>query len=212
MALDDLYEIVDKSIVGTERVFNVYHVLRSGPAVTSATIAEAFEDDILTPLLPLQDERIDHFEIAVRNLGDPTDFTVRNPSPSLGTRMGQGFAQFYAFTIQFNRLRTDMKNGQKRFMVGIETDSNDGSWLAAFVTLMDVIGTALIGDWEINSDPGITVCNFVILKRFCVVDGQSPCLKYRLADDDVEALVRYQPVSFLGRDRVRSQVSRKRLI
>lgn len=211
MALNDLYELVDKSIVGPQSVFNVYHFLRENAGVDASDIAEAYEDEMMASLLLLQDGRVDHNEITVRNLGDATDFAVRNPSPSVGTRTGQGFAQFYAATIQFNRLRTDMKNGQKRFMTGVELDQSDGLWNASFITEMEAIGTIMVGNWELASDPGVTIMNFVILKRFCVVPAQDPCLKYRLPDDDAEALIRYQPVGFIFRDRARSQVSRKRL-
>lgn len=213
MAIEDFYEVLDHHNAGGVQVLNVYHVERDSGIITSALIAEAFEDSILTPLLLLQDDRIQHTEIAVRNLGDPTDFNSRAPVPNLGTRItGAGFAQFYAAAIQFNRTRTDMKHGQKRFFAGVEPDQEDGTWNGGFLTALESIRDPLLTDWERASAPAVPVCRYVILQRVCVVPGQEPCLKYRLPDVTDEPIVKYTPVTAIIRDRVRSQVSRKKLI
>lgn len=212
MALTDWYEVLDKHNAGGQNILNVYHVLRDNGGITSTVVAEAFEDSILTPLLVLQDDRYLHTAIEVRNLGTPTDFTTRTPSPNQGTRTGaQGFAQFYAAAIQFNRTRNDMKHGQKRWACGTEPDAGDSQWLSTFLTNLETMRDPLLTDWERTVAPGVPVCRYGIIQRVCDVPAQDPCLKYRMPETDAE-LQFYIPVTAIIRDRIRSQVSRKRLI
>ncbi len=212
MALTEWYEVLDKHNAGGVNLLNVYHVIRDNGGVTSTLVAEAFEDSILTPLLALQDDRYIHTSIEVRNLATETDFHVRAPVPDQGTRVVQaGFAQFYACSIQFNRTRNDMKHGQKRFAVGVESDASDSGWAGAFLTEMETMRDPLLTDWERAAAPGVAVCRYGIIQRVCDVEGQEPCLKYRLPETDTE-LEFFIPTSAIIRDRIRSQVSRKRLI
>lgn len=211
MALADWYEVLDKHNAGGVNLLNVYHVERDSGSITAADVAEAFEDDILTPLLSLQDNRIVHTAIEVRNLVTETDFHVRSPSPNTGLKTAiSGFAQFYACAIQFNRTRNDMKHGQKRWMVGIETDASDSTWESAFLTAMETMRDPLLTDWEKASGPGVPICRYGIIARVCDVFEQDPCLQYRLPELDTE-LRFFKPISAIIRNQIRSQVSRKRL-
>jgi hypothetical protein len=106
-----------------------------------------------------------------------------------------------------------MKNGQKRFLFGNDTDAVDGVWSAGFLTNLDTVAASIIDPWEKAAAPGVDVVAFVILKRFCVVPAQSPCLDYRLPNTDAEIDANhYIPIATTQRARIRSQVSRKRLI
>lgn len=210
--LEKMYVVKDFQAVGPTRILNVYMVQREDSSATALSIAQAYDDQILSPLLPLQDIAVTHEKIEVENVVDATDFATVVPSPNGGTRVGEATPGFQAFSIQFNRLRTDMKNGQKRFMVGIETDYHADFWLSGFVTSMETIRDAILDTWVRDATPTIPECNFVVIKRICSTTPSPPCAgSYRLPVDDAE-LVFYQPTSGIARDTVRSQVSRKRLI
>jgi len=160
----------------------------------------------------MQDDNLLRTTVEVQNLGDPTDFASIDSSAFGGTSSGEHFVGFTAAAIQFNRTRTDMKNGQKRFLMGEETDASNGTWDAAFLAQMVLVGDTIVDPWVTAAAPLVDVCNFAVLKRFCVVPLQDPCLKYRLpiTDDEIDNN-HYVPISFITRNRQRSQVSRKRL-
>ncbi len=214
VALADFWQLKDNQILGGRNILNVYHLKRILSGATATQVAQSFLDSILTGgFRGLQDNNLTRTTVEVENLGDPLDFAALDSSGKTGTDTGDHPAIFNAATIQFNRTRTDMKNGQKRFLFGNDVDAVDGVWVAAFLTGLDAVALSIITPWEEIAAPGVDVCEFVILKRFCVVDGQKPCLKYRLPDDNDEIDDNhYVPISTVSRDRIRSQVSRKRLI
>ena len=157
-----------------------------------------------------QDNNLSRSTVQCQNLGDVTDFASVDSSGFPGSDTGDRPAVFNAAAIQFNRTRTDMKNGQKRFLMGNDNDAADGAWAGTFVASLEVIRDNILDTWKTAAAPAVDVCAFVVLKRFCVVSGQSPCLKYRLPETDVEIDGNhYVPVSGLVRTRIRSQVSRK---
>jgi len=214
MALGDFWQLKDNQILGGKPILNVYHLKRVLAGATATNVAQAFLDTILVSgFLGLQDNNLTRTTVEVLNLGTPTDFAALDSSGKPGTDTGDHPAIFNAATIQFSRTRTDMKNGQKRFLMGNDNDAADGVWNSTFLTALDAVAASVISDWEESASPGVTVCNFVILKRFCVVDGQSPCLKYRLPKNSTEIDANhYVPIATTQRARIRSQVSRKRLI
>jgi len=210
MALKDMYELVDRQVLGTSIINNVYHLVRDNAGITASVIAEAFEDRVLTPLLPLQDAALSHISIDVRNLETPADFAVRVPSPAVGTRVGEPFTSFVAAAIQFNRTRNDIKNGQKRWSVGVETDADGNNWLAAFVTSLETLRDPILATWFTDALPAAAVAQYVVIQRVCTVQPPPvPCVSFRLPLTDLE-LEFYIPTTAIIRGVVRSQVSRKR--
>lgn len=214
MALADFWEVKDNQVLAGLNILNVYHAKRVLAGADATEVGNAFFNSVLTlNLTALQDDNLTRSVIEVRNLGTPTDFATIDSSSRPGTDAGDHPAIFNAATIQFNRTRTDMKNGQKRFLFGSETDQSNGVWDAAFLTDLATVGASIIAAWKTAAAPAVDVCSFVILKRFCVVSGQSPCLKYRLPDTSAEIDANhYVPLTMTTRSRIRSQVSRKKLI
>ena len=208
--LEKMYTVKDFQTIGPTNVLNIYTVQRSDPTAVALNIAQAFEDRVIAPMLPLQDVAVAHTKVEVQNLVNATDFNSIVPSPSIGTRVGEAPPGFQACSIQFNRLRTDMKNGQKRFLVGIESDWHGDFWLAGFLTSMETVRDPILAGWFRDATPAITECNFVVIKRICKTSPSPPCVGgYRFPVDDSE-LVFYNPTSGIVRNTVRSQVSRKR--
>lgn len=214
MALSDFWQLKDNQTLGGLNILNVYHCKRILAGATAEDVANAFIETVLTTTFrSLQDDQLDRSVVEVENLDDPLDFASVDSSSKGGTDTGDHPAIFNAAAIQFNRTRIDMKNGQKRFLMGNDADAIDGVWQAAFISNLGDVAATIIDNWETAAAPGVDVCNFVILKRFCVVPGQSPCQQYRLPDTDAEADDNhYVPTSTTQRSRIRSQVSRKRLI
>ncbi len=214
MALTDFWQVKDNQILSGKNVLNVYHVKRILAGANATKVAQSFLDSILIAgYLGMQDSNLTRTVVEVENLGDPTDFVAMDSSAKVGTDASSHPAIFNAATIQFNRTRIDMKNGQKRYLVGGAASESDGVWVAGFLTTLDALAATVIADWEEAAAPGVSLVEFVILKRFCVVPLQSPCVKYRLPNTDAEIdNNHYVPTSSTTRARVRSQVSRKKLI
>lgn len=211
MAFSDWYELIDQQSISGQILNNVYHVERAAPTVTAETIVQAFRDTVLDVMLPLQTVGLKHELVSARSLDDPLDFFSVAPVPGDGTLVGLQLSSYIAATIQFNRLRTDMKNGQKRFFVGSESELAANFWVGGFLPLIAALGDAILTTWEETSAPGVAVCSFGILKRVCIVQPPPvPCPGYRLPENDAE-LIFYIPITAAARPTVRSQVSRKQL-
>ncbi len=212
MALSDMYEILDRQIRVGEPILNVYHAVKIDAGANATTIATAFDESVLPAVTLLQVAALSHTLIEVRNLDSPTDFTTRVPTNNVGLRTGEGLATFDAVSLLFNRTRTDIRNGQKRFDGGQETDITNNTWLTTFTDQVQLAGDAIVGPWELDAVPGIIQCRFVIIKRVCTVQPPpTPCPGYRLPVTDAE-LVFYQPLTSQAATLVRSQVSRKQLV
>ncbi len=213
MAFSDLYQILDNQDVGGQRILNVYQVTKLNPAFDSADVLLAYLDTVYDDVRAIQPDTLTHGVVEVASLSDPLDFATGTRTPDIGLLAGNPLASFVAATIQFNRLRTDIKNGQKRWVAGNEGTVTGNFWTAAFNTLLATLGTTLISQWEDAASPGIPVCSLIILKRFCTTSPSPPCVGgYRLPENDAEAAISYIPTSFSARDTVRSQTSRKRLV
>lgn len=214
MALSDFWQLLDKQVYNGKAVLNVYHCKRILAGATASDVAQAFIDTVLDgPLDLLQPVALTRTTVEVENLGTPTDFASLSSSAFPGLVVGQALPSFNSAAIQFNRTRTDMKNGRKSWLAGTETEQQDGDWVAGFATLLNTLKNAILSPWEDAGTPGVDVCNFVILKRFCIVPAQDPCQVYRLPNTDAEVDANhYVPVTGTVRNRVRSQVSRKVLL
>lgn len=211
MALADFWELKDNQSFNGKPVLNVYHLKRIDGGANAGNIAQAFLDWILLGfVVNIQPDGVTRTTVDVENLGSPTDFASIDSSAFPGGVVGQEVPGFNAATIQFNRTRTDMKNGMKRFVAGTEGEMTEGSWVPGFITLLDGVAARILDPWEEIIGPGVDLVSFCILKRFCVDPVEDPCTVYRLPNTSVEIDANhYVPTNSLTRARVRSQVSRK---
>lgn len=211
MALSDFWELKDNQVLSGKPILNVYHLKRVQSDADANDVAQAFIETVLENVyIQNQVNNLTRTTIDVANLGDPTDFISVDSSSLPGQAVSDWAAGFNVASIQFNRTRNDMKNGQKRFTIGTEPDATNGVWVAAFITTLETLRDDILGTWQQQAAPGVDVCEFTILKRFCVVPAQDPCLAYRLPNTSTEADDNhYVPTSGVVRANVRSQVSRK---
>ncbi len=214
MALADFWEIKDNQVAGSHAMLNVYHVKRILVGATATKVGQSFIDSVIVPLLlPMQVLNTDRTSLDIKNLGDVTDFVSLDTTALVGLRTGESLSNFNAVGIQLNRTRSDIRNGQKRYFAGREADKTGNVWDLTFKALIDALAAGLIEAWEEDSAPGVDVCELVVLKRFCVVPDQEPCLKYRLPETDAEIDgFHYVPQTTLQDNLVTSQVSRKRTV
>ena len=211
MALTDFWEVKDNQVFDGKPALSVYHVKRIDGGANAGNIAQAFLDHVLVLMAPtVQPLTLTRTTVEVANLGSSTDFASIDSSAHVGGVAGARLPGFNSAGIQFNRTRTDMKNGRKNLLAGTEGEQFEGAWVAGFITLLAAVAAAIIDPWEEAAAPGIDLVEFCILKRFCVVPAQDPCLVYRLPNTSAEVDANhYVPTSALIRTQVRSQVSRK---
>jgi len=214
VALSDFWELKDNQVAGSHNMLNVYYVKRILVGANATKVGQSFIDSVIVPhLLPMQVINTDRTSLDIKNLGDVTDFVSLDTSALVGLRLGESLSNFNAVGIRFNRTRTDIRNGWKRYFAGNENDKVGNVWDATFKALIDALAAELIEPWEEDSAPGVDVCEQVILKRFCVIPEEDPCQKYRLPETDAEIDgFHYVPVSTLQDTLVTSQVSRKRTV
>lgn len=211
MAFADLYEVLDFQSIAGEPVLNAYQVERASGAFAALDIAIAFIDSLGSLIRNVQHTTVQHDIVTVRSLSDPEDFGSAVMSPNNGVLVGTQPSNFTAATIQFNRRRTDMNNGMKRYAAGTETEAQGNVWTAAFLVTLQILADRVVQAWEEAAAPGVAVCSLVIIQRICITSPSPPCVGgYRLPLS-TDPLVLYKPASALVRDTIRSQVSRKRL-
>jgi hypothetical protein len=214
MSLGDFYEIRDFQNFNQQNILNVYHVRNLGAGGPAANVATTLIQWVFPFLLPFQDQLLARTVIEVQNLASPFDFASVDSSGSPGTATGTPLSTFSAATIQFNRTRTDIKNGMKRFTVGAEGNAEGNVWTSGFLVSMQALADQIVQPWELDATPGVERLEFVILKRFCTTSPSPPCAgTYRLPETDAEADNNfYAPNTATARNTIRSQVSRKRLV
>ncbi len=195
-------------------MLNVYHVRNLGAGGPAANVAQTLIEWIYPVLRLIQASSLSRTFIEVENLGSAFDFATVDTSAFPGLDINQKLSTLTAATIQFNRTRNDIKNGQKRFAVGAEDNVNGNAWDSAFLTQLQDLGDKLVDQWELDATPGVKRLELVILKRFCKTVPSPPCLSsYELPSTD--ALIDanfYRPLTATPRATVRSQVSRKQLV
>lgn len=214
MPLIDFYEVRDFQVQGAQNILNVYQYRNLGTGGPASNIAQAFIDTVFPAVRPIQVAGLFRTFLEVENLGSPFDFATVDTSSFPGTRPGIALSTLIGASIQLNRTRMDIKNGQKRFAAGTETDSTGNFWDAPFLAELQALADVLVQPLQLAGSPGIDRAELVILKRFCTVLPSPPCTGvYRLPDTDLEAdNNNYSPVTATARATVRSQVSRKRLV
>lgn len=211
MPLIDFYEIRDFQQLGQSNVLNVYHVRNLGTGGPAANAAQIMIDWVFPVLRLIQNTLLTRTFIEVQNLGSPFDFATVNSAAYPGVAAGTALPTFTTPTIQFNRTRTDIKNGMKRFAAGAETEITINDWDAPFVVKLQALADKIVDQWELAATPGVKRLEFVILKRFCTTSPSPPCVGgYRLPETDAEIDANYyRPLTATPRSKARSQVSRK---
>ncbi len=209
MALTDLYNVVHDMTYLGQKMLNVYQCERANAGETAQTVNDAFQNSVLPSIRAFQNNGVVHNELRIFNLGVSTDFGTFTLGAATGQRAGTKFNAFVVGEVKFPSLNRAVRTGFKRYGGLVEADDTDGVLTGAVLTLLDTIGSALIGQWQASSDSH-HVANFVIIKRVCATTPPvgDPCPQYRLPETG-DPLVLYQPNSRIAITTLRSQVSRR---
>ncbi len=106
--------------------------------------AQAFDEDLLIALAPIQHTSVVYISIRAKNVtGDLADF-VRTPTTSAGTLVGLPLSSFIAAGIRLNRTTKETRNGQKRFCGATEEAMAVQSWDPTYLTVLETLGLALV--------------------------------------------------------------------
>lgn len=99
----------------------------------------------MATLQALQNSQVVFVDLLVRNVYDPTDFyTYAWTTPIVGGVAGGGVSPTVAFGFRTNRLRADIRRGQKRFVgVSLSDDANGGLFTGTTVTRMNAMAAKM---------------------------------------------------------------------
>lgn len=102
-------------------------------------------DGLFAALRAVQSDELDYVEVECAALYSPTDFYTLpfNPTPS-GARTGAANTPVLSYGFSTNRVRRDVRRGQKRLTGTVEADVDAGGVVAsAVLTLLNTVATRM---------------------------------------------------------------------
>lgn len=186
MALGDIYMLTDKyNGSNLPSASNVYFYIGTGDGL-APDLYEAFIDDVLPQIAAMQPADIEHIEIAVQSLFDPTDFTVQTISAP-GTWPVEANAQFTAVSFGLRLPTRAIRPGSKR--IGpVPEDAATSSAITDvdYLTAVNAVRGKLDDTIQPNANISRTF-DPVVVKRVREVDLAGK-VTYRLPTDFGEAV------------------------
>jgi len=149
--------------------------------------------------------------IYVRDLYDPTDFIeTAFPSGVVGLAGGEAASPVLAYGLNSNRVRTDIRRGQKRFSGVTETAMNSGGLLTgAILTELDTLAVKM-GDVLSYTTGGASLSLTPAVLQYERYETDSGSFAYRkYATESAQLTHAAVGVSWVVKDRVRTQTSRQ---
>lgn len=167
-----LFEVLLRQLYLGKNILNRWHFNSSGtPAAVSLSfgLASAFGGipdgitgafpvgSIMDLLANVQHESLQYVELTVEALYDVADFyTTPYSSSQVGLNTGTAMATYEAYSLQSNRVRTDVRRGNKRIASVSETYVDTGGvivggMVAALDNLAGAMSTPLTYDDEGNT-------------------------------------------------------------
>lgn len=114
MAVNDLYMLLDKQDFNGQEFINCYHYLNVDSDGSAEDLADAFAQDVLPSILPVQRPSLVHQLIEVINLDDPSDFHTLAVVGGAGTYpTGSGQQSFVSLAYKWLRTTRAIRNGRK---------------------------------------------------------------------------------------------------
>lgn len=142
-----IYELLYEQSYGEEQVLNVYHFLHSlGDDDDQDLCAQAFDEDLVTPLSLVSNAVLKYDLIRVRNLTGTLADSVKVPSVSQGVISGEVIASFVAASIRYDRVSKDTRNGAKRIVGLVEADVVASIFTTPYFTKLQTLAAVLEQD------------------------------------------------------------------
>lgn len=191
MAIGDIFMLTDKyQGSNLPSASNVYFYIGTGDGL-SLDLYEAFIEDMLPDIAAMQPNDIDHVEIAVQSLFDPTDFTVQTILAP-GTWAVEANAQFTAVSFGLRLPTRAIRPGSKR--IGpVPEDAAVSSAITSvpYLAAVNVVRASLGSTIEPAANPSRTF-DPVVVKRIKET-SPSGVVSYRLPTSFGEAT--YAPIT-----------------
>jgi len=176
-------------------------------------LGEIPADTLMHDILAIQASQVEHIEVEVRNLYDNEDFFTVPYSPAqigLQSDAGDPASPALAYGFFSNRVRTDVRRGQKRF-VGVNEDymgsggNVGGAVLAPIAALAEKMGE------QVNDPSPSPTATFVpvilSLEEYTAPSGKRAYKPYATEADQL--LHTAVAVTWTYKDTIRTQVSRQ---
>lgn len=145
MAINDRYRLELRSQFLGQQNLNVFHYLHVQAATGDAAyLAGRFANTVVPPLAAVCHTSWSVVGIHVYNLDNPLDFAI-NSGVVPGTRGGDAEAQYTTWSFTYQRGRSDMKSGGKRFGGLSETDVSGGLPSGGILSALTTLAAALEG-------------------------------------------------------------------
>lgn len=175
-----LYEVLLRQSYLGKNVLNRWHYTSTGtPAAVSGSfaLASAFggipdpldgqfpAGTVMGELHTLQSTSLLYVEMQVQALYDVVDFyTVPYPADQNGSADGTAMSTFYAYAVQSNRVRTDVRRGNKRFAAVVEEGVGAGGVVVgAFATALADVAAEMSDVLEYDDEGNVLTFTPVVL-------------------------------------------------
>lgn len=202
----DIVEVVHEMEKFSQLSLAVYFFEAAVAGAEIIDILDWYSANVVPDLKAIQDTSTDHLLLRGRNLfdaGEVDELALSGSGTLVGTA-GEQVPVFIAGSSRFLHARGDIRDGAKRWTMGVEASFGSNQWEASFVTDIDTVAahfvnplTPVLADWA-----------HVIVQRIRVVDPVTEEVTYRLPETQAEAQVAY-PTSFATSLFVTTQNSRK---
>lgn len=122
----DVYKVISKMTYLGQECVNIYHYMQGALGGDAAELADEFDDDVITTMLPVQHTGVVHEGVEVINLDDVADFATLNVNRA-GTNAGIApMPSFVSWSFRLDRATRSVRNGGKR-IVGVCEESTSGN-------------------------------------------------------------------------------------
>lgn len=194
--------------VGVTGSFGLTHALG---AILTGDPLDLPVGGFMATLQALQNSQVVFVDLLVRNIYDPTDFyTYAWTTPITGGVAGGGTSPTQAFGFRTNRLRADIRRGQKRIGgVSLSDDANGGLFAGTAITRMNALAAKMSEVLEYSEGGNSLEFSPSVFKREkYTTPAGNPAYRY-YASESVQATNSVGPVTWERVPDARTQASRQ---
>ena len=119
-----VFELVVNQVLGGQEVANIWYFTQTdaGPVKEALRVAEAFRDEFISALIPLQTTQLQYTEILAQQLGSLTNYGELGLTGLQGASTQQSMASFVAWKLDILRTTKETRQGAKRIAGLVEAD------------------------------------------------------------------------------------------
>ena len=191
MAVGDIYVVKQKASYLAQQILNVYYFEQTTEVGDTDAFAlwEAFDNDILTNLVPLVSDNYFVTSVEVFQIAEPEDFFEQAPTTNQGLRViavNDLMPSYVAFRYRSNRAGAGSRRSYKRFAGIGDADVNANGLSGTFLglpnisLLADALGSAISAGAQSVYTPiqvkSGWVLGFAPIKNFVITNFELPVL------------------------------------